>query len=568
MKMTKFKSESEDHMGNKCCELDVEINNEGTVNIFSTSGSCGSDILQWESVTEHGAVGDGVTDNTSAVLDAMTALPSIGGVVYFPPGTYSFAKDATLGGPISPILIQNKTNISFVGAGPASTVMYEGGDYTGVGDYHLFRVEGTSSYISFHNLRFFGNRQNITNHDEQMHCIELSSGDHVFIDNCWFDEAVGDGIRIIGKGAPEINQDPLDIVDVVRISNCEFKNWKRSGIGFQRANSHVLVTGCHFIQDSATLLGDQGIDFEPSGATSPTNFVIDGNVFTRTVSGVNNTVGMSFGGIGQENNQRFVISNNVFNNYWLQALECEHFIFSNNVVWSELGTGDGRPAVRLIRVMNYCVISNNVIYNPSFSHAGIDINLNNGRKPEKFIVTNNVVQSNQIGIRTAHADLCKIHGNFVERIDTSAGSAGITVNTTGAGLTSNGVSIQMNTVKGYSQGINISPAAGEDIEDLNVSQNILVDCTNGIHFNANLTKTPVVMGNQFRNCTTNINNRSFVDQFIVGGDGDIVHLVGSGNPEGAVTAPVASIFTRIDGGTGTTLYVKEAGSGDTGWVAK
>lgn len=43
---------------------------------------------------------------------------------------------------------------------------------------------------------------------------------------------------------------------------------------------------------------------------------------------------------------------------------------------------------------------------------------------------------------------------------------------------------------------------------------------------------------------------------------------GSGSPEGAVTAVVGSLFTRTDGGTGTTLYVKESGSGNTGWVAK
>jgi hypothetical protein len=43
---------------------------------------------------------------------------------------------------------------------------------------------------------------------------------------------------------------------------------------------------------------------------------------------------------------------------------------------------------------------------------------------------------------------------------------------------------------------------------------------------------------------------------------------GSGSPESVVTAPVGSIYTRTDGGAGTTLYVKESGTGSTGWVAK
>ena len=43
---------------------------------------------------------------------------------------------------------------------------------------------------------------------------------------------------------------------------------------------------------------------------------------------------------------------------------------------------------------------------------------------------------------------------------------------------------------------------------------------------------------------------------------------GTGAPNGVVTAPVGTIYTRTDGGTGTTLYVKESGTGNTGWVAK
>lgn len=43
---------------------------------------------------------------------------------------------------------------------------------------------------------------------------------------------------------------------------------------------------------------------------------------------------------------------------------------------------------------------------------------------------------------------------------------------------------------------------------------------------------------------------------------------GIGSPQGVVIAPVGSIYTRTDGGTSTTLYIKESGTGNTGWVAK
>jgi hypothetical protein len=48
----------------------------------------------------------------------------------------------------------------------------------------------------------------------------------------------------------------------------------------------------------------------------------------------------------------------------------------------------------------------------------------------------------------------------------------------------------------------------------------------------------------------------------------VIRAVGAGSPEGAVTAAVGSTYTRTDGGAGTTLYVKETGTGNTGWVAK
>lgn len=43
---------------------------------------------------------------------------------------------------------------------------------------------------------------------------------------------------------------------------------------------------------------------------------------------------------------------------------------------------------------------------------------------------------------------------------------------------------------------------------------------------------------------------------------------GAGSPEGSRAAPVGSLYLRTNGGANTTLYVKESGSGNTGWVAK
>lgn len=43
-------------------------------------------------------------------------------------------------------------------------------------------------------------------------------------------------------------------------------------------------------------------------------------------------------------------------------------------------------------------------------------------------------------------------------------------------------------------------------------------------------------------------------------------MSGTGSPESVVTAPVGSLWLRTD--SSTTLYVKQTGTGNTGWIAK
>ena len=58
------------------------------------------------------------------------------------------------------------------------------------------------------------------------------------------------------------------------------------------------------------------------------------------------------------------------------------------------------------------------------------------------------------------------------------------------------------------------------------------------------------------------------DSFLPGGDYNHRLTYGTGTPEGVVTASAGSLYTNWSGGAGTTLYVKESGTGNTGWVGK
>lgn len=51
-------------------------------------------------------------------------------------------------------------------------------------------------------------------------------------------------------------------------------------------------------------------------------------------------------------------------------------------------------------------------------------------------------------------------------------------------------------------------------------------------------------------------------------DSDVGIYTGAGSPESVVTAPAGSFYLNTSGGAGLSIYVKESGAGNTGWIAK
>ena len=59
-----------------------------------------------------------------------------------------------------------------------------------------------------------------------------------------------------------------------------------------------------------------------------------------------------------------------------------------------------------------------------------------------------------------------------------------------------------------------------------------------------------------------------VEYSVINQSANIRVQYGTGSPEGVITAGIGSLFINKSGGAGTTLYVKESGTGNTGWVGK
>lgn len=122
----------------------------GTGATYRTVQSKLRDIV---SVTDFGAVGDGVTDDTAAINAAITAVNAAGGgTVYFPAGLY-------LVGTTTHVVMLS--NVSLIGAGWASKIKLA--NNTPISASISAFVAASRTNISVRNLYFDGNRANQTN---------------------------------------------------------------------------------------------------------------------------------------------------------------------------------------------------------------------------------------------------------------------------------------------------------------------------------------------------------------------------------------------------------------------
>lgn len=94
--------------------------------------------------------------------------------------------------------------------------------------------------------------------------------------------------------------------------------------------------------------------------------------------------------------------------------------------------------------------------------------------------------------------------------------------------------------------------------------------TKSLNFYSSMTTNPITFWNEGAEAVR-IENQNIVVKVASKGvtlPGDITWTSGAGSPEGVVTAPIGSLYSRTDGGLLTSLYVKESGAGNTGWVGK
>lgn len=252
-------------------------------------------------VQDHGAVGDGTTDDTSAIQAAISALPTGGGTLYFPAASsfYAISSGFTLSG-LSNIMITGTAGaeIRFI-AGTVDTVYNSWPNYA---KDSIFRLLNCND-ILIENLKLNSNISNRTAHastESFNSCLTIAACNRVTVRKCFITEGMTDGIIVMYNQGGTLSTQAT-------ITDCTITKCRRNNISLIGQNG-ATVKSC-LLDAAGTVQGvspKAGLDIEPDGTTGRSlNVVVQANTLTNNAG----TYGMSVGGTGTTN---LAVVDNIF----------------------------------------------------------------------------------------------------------------------------------------------------------------------------------------------------------------------------------------------------------------
>lgn len=535
---------------------------------------------------DYGAKGDGVTDDALAIQEVLSRAQDGPIRVLFPAGTYVVGQK---------LFLYSNTVLDLGGA----TLLRSFN--TSPGGVSLLKWADNTENLTIRNGTIDGNGANYpgiagSEGFDLIHGTGIKNG---LFENLVFKDVVGDHAL------------DANTIDGLTVRDCRFTGWKdivgdrpfSESIQLDpnildgatgTSNKGVTVTGCYFgpsttpgfgspgagVGNHATVAGRTDSDikivnntFDGCGFAGVRGYrwdkvIIEGNTFIGGARGVHVTP-MSRADLTPESGTGYTITANTFTG-------C-----TSPILFAVPTLGPGNA---------YSRFKNVAITGNTFDGGAIGVN---AAFVSQLSITGNSFYNGSEAIRTGYCDGVTISGNtantmstyFVYIIETSytATLAGLgnTLNTTVAGNTATNIGFRAvhvncgakntaivgNTFVGLStaaatrDGIAVDTAASGGI----IEGNNILDggATNKPLYGINLTGSVVnyrIGPNNAYGTTRAVNNASPTTT--------LTGVLITGTPEAVITGAVGSTVTRTDGGALTTFYVKESGTGNTGWIAK
>jgi parallel beta-helix repeat protein len=267
----------------------VYIKESGT----STGGWSQVGMNTYYSVTAYGAVGDGTTNDASAVQSAIDALPATGGTVFFPGGK-TYLIDSVR-------LTVTQSNVTLLGEGTSTLKWANSPSGTGNTARSMILVSDASdpdtamSNFTMKGLRLDGGESIASSYTQYKEAITTQTTSEVRIEDCYFTGFPSEVIVINSptqtfKGVHILNN---EITDCAGNESISIQGSFNSGIfiignyvhdtamGIQGGGNSGTVISNNIIRDCSGFADKPGIAFGPessgSGTESYPNFIIEGN---------------------------------------------------------------------------------------------------------------------------------------------------------------------------------------------------------------------------------------------------------------------------------------------------
>jgi hypothetical protein len=477
-----------------------------------------------------GAVADGATDDRAAIQRALDVASDAGyGRVLMPTGTHRVTRS---GSNAWAILVPSNVRIE-----GSATVALASGTPNSVRVFSLVDVDN----VELCGFTIEGNNPTPAADIDQKHGVFCDGARNVLLDGLRLQNTGGDGVLIMGATAD---------CDAITVRDCLFDNNRRNGITLFDGYFGVRILNNYFKSN----IQAQAIDSEPLTGTNGDVLVI-GNFIEDRPAGFD---AIEVGGVSQVNpTTGWVISGNRCGGSIRMTWTKRVTVIGNQI----LGTLDSGIYGDTSNE-EFVIADNRVVVN---AMPGIQIVATLGFLPAHGTITGNMVRVTgaSYGIRVQGVSHVAVTANIVDGDASALG--GIYVF---ASISITHIVITGNLCKGgLDYGILVENFGATTLAGLILSGNLVDGSVNGIYLAngswlTDLVIGPNTMGPNVPAGAGISTDRAYIQAGIVDGRADWVCI---GTPEGQITGPVGSTARRTDGGQRTTFYIKESGTGNTGW---
>jgi len=537
------------------------------------------------SVKDYGAKGDGVTDDTLAIQEVLNFALTRQVRIVFPAGVYVVKQK---------LFVYSNTTLDLEG----STLRRSFN--TGPGGVSLMKWADNTENLTIRNGTIDGNGANYpgiagAEGFDLIHGTGIKNGK---FENLVFKDVVGD------------HAIDANTIDGLVVRDCRFTGWK--DIVGDRAfaesiqldpnvldgvtgtsNKGVVVTGCYFgpsttpgfgspgagVGNHATVPGRTDSDIKITGNTFDgcgfagirgyrwDKVIIQGNTFIGGARGIHVTP-MSRVDLTPESGTGYTITGNTFTNVSNPVLFGTPTLgpgnaysrFKNVAITGNTIDG-GADSLTLPFITQLTVTGNtftNVAYAVKLGYtAGTTIAGNSVDTASlNFVYITESFDATLVG--TGLTQITAITGNTASNL----GYRGVHINcaakfTTITGNTFINVSTAAATREGIAadSGANYGIIEGNTIQDGGATNKPVY----GINIGAGANNFRIGANNAYG--TTRGTHNASTTTTLTG-------VLVTGTPEAVIGGAIGSTVTRTDGGASTTLYVKQSGTGNTGWIAK